>query len=50
MNTKKAANKLRDVLKLDKSTSKQIPFNEVKITISKQQLLLAVKTLSLIHI
>jgi len=45
MNTKKTANKLRDVLKLDKSTSKQIPFNEVKITISKQQLLLAVKTI-----
>jgi len=45
MNTEKAANKLRDVLNLDKTTIKQIPFNEAKITISKQQLLLAVKTI-----
>ena len=45
MNTKKAVTELQDVLKLDKSTSKQIPFNEVVITIPKLQLLLAVKTI-----
>jgi len=45
MNTEKAVKKLQDVLNLDKSTTKLIPLNEVKITISKQQLLLAVKTI-----
>jgi len=45
MNTEKAAIELRDVLNLDKSTTKQIPFNEVEISIPKQQLLLAVKTI-----
>jgi len=45
MNTEKAAIELQNVLNLDKSTTKQIPFNEVEITIPKQQLLLAVKTI-----
>jgi NADH:ubiquinone oxidoreductase subunit C len=45
MNTEKAANKLQDVLNLNRSTTKQMPLNEVEITISKQQILLAVKTI-----
>jgi len=45
MNIKKAVIELQDVLKLDKSTLKQIPFNEMVIAIPKQQLLLAVKTI-----
>ena len=50
MNIKKAVIELQDILKLDKSTSKQIPFNEVVITIPKQQLLLADKTILIFDI
>ena len=45
MNTEKAVNKLQDVLNLDRSTTKLMPLNEAEITISKQQILLAVKTI-----
>jgi len=45
MNTEKAVIKLQDVLNLDKSTTKLLPLNDVEITISKQQILLAVKTI-----
>ena len=45
MNTEKAVYKLQNVLSLDRSTTKLMPLNEVEITISKQQILLAVKTI-----
>jgi len=45
MNTEKAVNKLQDVLNLDRSITKLMPLNEAEITISKQQILLAVKTI-----
>jgi NADH-quinone oxidoreductase subunit C len=43
MNIEKTATKLQDILNLDGSTKKLMPLNEVEITISKQQILLAVK-------
>ena len=45
MTIEKTAIKLQEILNLDRSTKKLIPLNEVKITISKQQILLAVKTI-----
>lgn len=45
MSTEKAVNKLQDALNLDKSAIKFLPMNETEITISKQQMLLAVKTI-----
>jgi len=43
MNKEKVVKKLRDALNLDGSATKPMPMNEVEITISKQQILLAVK-------
>jgi len=45
MSTEKAVNKLQDALNLDKSAIKLMPMNETEITISKRQLVLAVKTI-----
>ena len=45
MTIEKTAIKLQEILNLDRSTKKLIPLNEVKITISKQQILLAVQTI-----
>jgi len=45
MNKEKAVNKLQEVLNLDRSAIKKMPMNEVEITISKRQILLAVKTI-----
>jgi len=45
MNKEKVVNKLLDVLNLDRSAIKLMPMNEVEITIPKQQILLAVKTI-----
>ncbi len=41
----KVVNKLQDVLNLDRSATKLMPLNEVKISIPKKQILLAVKTI-----
>ncbi|MDO9546896.1 MAG: NADH-quinone oxidoreductase subunit C [Pelolinea sp.] len=45
MNIEKAVKKLQEVLNLDRSSTKLMPMNETEITISKQQILLAVKTI-----
>ena len=45
MNIEKTGIKLQEILNLDRSSKKLIPLNEVEITISKQQILLAVKTI-----
>ncbi len=45
MNIEKAVNKLQDILNLDRSTAKLMLLNEAEITLSKQKLLLAVKTI-----
>ncbi|MCD6356780.1 MAG: NADH-quinone oxidoreductase subunit C [Anaerolineaceae bacterium] len=45
MTTEKAVNKLLDALNLDRSSTKAIPMYETEITISKQQMFLAVKTI-----
>ena len=45
MSTEKAVNKLQDVLNLDRSSTKLMPMSETEITISKQQMVLAVRTI-----
>jgi len=43
MNTEKVVNELRDALNLSKSSTKLIPMDETEITISKQNILAAVR-------
>ena len=45
MNIEKVVNKLQDALNLDKSSIKLMPMSETEITISKQQIILAVRTI-----
>jgi len=45
MNIEKVVNKLQDALNLDKSSIKLMPMIETEITISKQQIFLAVRTI-----
>ena len=45
MNTEKVVNKILVVLNLDRSSTKLMPVSETEITISKQQLVLAVRTI-----